>query len=241
MTAPIHTSILEKLRKLLSKAKGTNNENEAKAFFAKASELMTKHGIEQHEIDQHAGEKEKVPEFEQINLGVRATKTERPPHPQVRRVIRHCFNVFIIRVRGWDNLRGMVYTYYMIGTKQDCTFAAYAFEVLSETFRRCWNEFSRVNFGGERAPATVWNGYLEGLVSGFNAAWDEAQARVVKEAKAQSYALMIIDKSQALEKFVDSRKDIKSSTRHCQGMSAEAFQQGYFKGRMIKVNLPLHS
>lgn len=42
--------MVDKVRKLLAKAKGTNNENEAATFAAKARAIMDEYGIEEHEL-----------------------------------------------------------------------------------------------------------------------------------------------------------------------------------------------
>lgn len=43
-------SILEKIKKILAKAEGTNNEEEAKTFFMKAQEMMAKNDISMEQI-----------------------------------------------------------------------------------------------------------------------------------------------------------------------------------------------
>lgn len=49
------TDLLRKIQGLLSKAEGTDNENEAAAFFAKASELMVKYAIDEQRVREAMG------------------------------------------------------------------------------------------------------------------------------------------------------------------------------------------
>lgn len=52
--------MLEKIRKILAKAEGTNNEEEAKLFFMKAQELMAREGITLEEVNQGGSEDEVI-------------------------------------------------------------------------------------------------------------------------------------------------------------------------------------
>lgn len=52
--------MISKVRALLAKAEGTNNPHEAEAFFAKASELMAKHRIDEARVRERMGTKESM-------------------------------------------------------------------------------------------------------------------------------------------------------------------------------------
>lgn len=53
--------ILGKVSKLLAKAKGTSNENEAAIFAAKAAELLAKHNLDEAMLREHDKSKEEGP------------------------------------------------------------------------------------------------------------------------------------------------------------------------------------
>lgn len=54
-------SILDKVQKLMAKAKGTENENEAAIFAAKAAELLAKHNLDEALLRDHQQGKEEGP------------------------------------------------------------------------------------------------------------------------------------------------------------------------------------
>tara|TARA_B100000678_G_scaffold287994_2_gene295587 strand:+ start:2227 stop:2931 length:705 start_codon:yes stop_codon:yes gene_type:complete len=54
-------SILERVRKLMAKAKGTTNEHEATIFAAKAAELLAKHNLDEAMVREHEAKGEQGP------------------------------------------------------------------------------------------------------------------------------------------------------------------------------------
>jgi hypothetical protein len=63
------TSILDKIRKLLTKAEGTDNEHEADIFMSKAQELMLKHSIDEAVARQHNPNRKTLIEKRKIDFG----------------------------------------------------------------------------------------------------------------------------------------------------------------------------
>lgn len=226
-----NSAILEKIEALLNKANGKGTtEAESAAFFAKASELMTKYGIEQHQLGNKNEDTDKVT---QVPIEGR-TRTERPAHYWVRVLIKHCFHVSVIR----HAVPGLVVRYSLIGTKEDCAFAAYAFNVLSDTFLRLQNEYLR-KYNQPRTPR-VYNAYFRGLCNGFCRAWDDAQEATMRNNNAQSYAIVLVDKDKAIARFMDDAKIGLQKKKEFNG-DPHALLSGMRDGRSIKLSRPLNS
>lgn len=184
MSTPISqipADVLEKIEKLMNLSARGGTEAEAQAAFAKASQLMTKHGIEQHHLQEKKAQKQK-PGIAQVNLQTPVYATERPYHLYVRQIIRHCFNVCVVKI----SYRHRSPDYYMLGSPEDCAFAGYVFEFLSKTFLRLVNKHLKEH-NLPRTPR-FFNGYWDGLRIGFCNAWDAAQRAQIKQDNAQSYA-----------------------------------------------------
>lgn len=226
MTATNDT--LEKIQKLLEKAKSTNSQAEAEAFFAKASELMTRYGIQEHHLSGRSNKKKEAHIFKKQNIE-KTWRSERPNHIHVRRIIAHCFTVQVIRSR---DVHGHV-TYTMLGTEADCAFAAYAFDILSETFRKLFAAYAKER-GTGLDDSKVREGYFIGLYQGFIKAWDDAQAKEIKAQNADSYALVLVDKAQELQNWITSNMKVtyKKVKRSSDG---SAFAAGLRDSHKVKI------
>jgi hypothetical protein len=220
---------IEKIRKLLALAHDTGaTEAESTSAFASASKLMTKWGIEAHQL---GSGKAQAPTFQRASIEG-AWRSKRPAHPFVRQIIRECFCVSIIR-----NQCAGVYTYYMIGTPADMAFATYAFEVLNDAFPRLYYAYLRKR-GLEKTRA-LRNGYYWGLQAGFTKAWKDAQAAEVAAQGAQSYALVLVDKQALLTKTIAEDPDIRTPKAREIKADAEAFRSGVEEGKKLKVARPI--
>ncbi len=234
---PVTNDIIDKIEKLMNLASKAGTEGEAKAAFAAASKLMTKYGIEQHRItgrDNVAMNKaSKEQEMQtRVDLKVEIHATERPYHLYVRQIIRHCYKVAIIAIKYPHRSPD----YYMVGARQDCVFAAYAFDTLSKIFLKHVGQFLKNN-SLPRTPK-YFNGYWDGLRIGFMQAWDEAQRAEIREQKAESYAIVLVDKEKALTTTLNMMKDIQFKKAR-RNTDVDAKLQGIRDGRNIKIHAPL--
>ena len=225
--------IIDKIEKLLNLASNAGTEGEAKAAFAAASKLMTKHGIEQHQVTGRSDEKMKeAAAVKEVTLNSKVYASERPYDLYIRRIIKHCFHVSIIKVRRF----GRSPDYYMIGTREDCVFAAYAFDTLRTIFLKHVGAFLKAH-GLPRTPR-YFNGYWDGLERGFCAAWDEAQRAQMVSQGAQSYAIVLVDKDRAVDAYIAQSKDIKQvkDRRNPDGFARAV---GFHDGKKISIHRPL--
>lgn len=61
--------VMEKIKKLIAKAKGTDNETEAQLFMSKASQLLTKHGMSMLDLENESKEEDLVKTMTKIAYG----------------------------------------------------------------------------------------------------------------------------------------------------------------------------
>jgi hypothetical protein len=229
--------IAEKIGKLLAKANQAGTKEEAATFFAGASRLMTKYGIEAHEV-KDAEDKKKPVEFE-VNTSLKKVwKNTRPVHFYIRQVIRQCFNVSVVKTgaEGYD------IRYYFIGTRDDCHFAQYAFEVLLDTFNNLFTRYLLAEYGvadSKARSASRQHGFFAGCRDGFIEAWDEAQKSEMQKQNAQSFAIVLVDKSKALDAYIKNQTDVTFTKRKTLRIDSSAYFQGMEEGRKIKVNRAL--
>lgn len=226
---------IDKIEKLLNLAANAGTEGEAKAAFAAASKLMTKYGIEQHQItgrnNTELNKASQQAEVERVDLKVEIHATERPYDLYIRHIIRHCFKVAVVAIR----YRHRSPDYYMVGTHADCVFAAFAFETLRKIFLKHVGAYLKAR-GLPRTPR-YFNGYWDGLRIGFCDAWDQAQRAEMVTQKAESYALVLVDKEKAVTKALETQgvKLVQDKRRP----DEMARHQGIQDGRKIKLHRPI--
>lgn len=236
---PIQPDIVEKIEKLMNLAGRAGTEGEAKAAFAAASKLMTKYGIEQHQLtgrtDFSKGGGVQAPKFERVDIDVTKYDTERPYHLFIRRILRHCFCVTVMKMTVFRAGRNGA-NYYMLGTREDCLFAGYAFDALSGIFKNLLSRYVKEH--GLVKNRAVSNGYWQGLETGFCQAWDEAKRAEIKAQNADAFAIVLVDKSKALTLYVNALPGIRHVKTH-RSMDGHAYQQGVRDGRNISIHRPL--
>lgn len=238
MSTNIPTDVLDKIQKLLNLAARGGTEAEAQAAFAAASKPMTKYGIERQQVELHADSKEKkTSEAVQETKLEKKWKTERPAHRSVRRVLRTCFKVEVLKIRDWDAKFGWGIRYDLIGTREDCQFAAYAFDFLNSTFQRLYYDYAR-EAGIKELRPKIYQAYFYGLQVGFCNAWQEAQRAQIKEQKAESYAIVLVNKDKAVDAFVGAMPNIRRVADR-RSYDGAAFVAGEAKGRTLKVHVPV--
>lgn len=230
--------ILAKVEKLMILAHGSSTEGEAKAAFAQAAKLMTKYGIEQHQLNLDSEAPDADPIQEQHCE--RIQRTERPQDIYVRQVIRSCFNVTVLCYRKWHEGK-KCYAYSLVGTHADCVFAHFAFYTLKDMFQSLYTQWrNETGRQAEHGPA-LCKSYFAGLQKGFIAAFKEAQWQQMRDSNADKYALVLQAKNERVKEFLD---DMGCTSRRRSGPrdhNSAALAAGYSKGRTIRINQPIAS
>ena len=232
MSSTVESSIIEKISKLLEKARSTTNQHEAETFFGKAGELMAKHGIEQSRIEAKSAQRQDQSRVERGKMS-NPRKWEHQAAGAAKRVVRHCFNVVLLKYV--DRFKGTL-QYQFVGTPEDVEYASFAFDFLQETFWKLYQAWAKEN-GHPIWRAVLYNSFFNGCVDGFVRAWDENTKKVIKEEKAQDYAIVLVNKSAALDHFLKNDKTIRwVKQRPKQEGHHEAHRAGIAAGSKIKLN-----
>lgn len=227
-------AIISRIEKLLELAARGGTEAEATTAFAKASQLMTKYGIERSQLQARNAQGRKL-DIARRSLG-RTWKTERPAHRPVRTVIWTCFKVQTIRHRYLDGSIG----YSFLGVEEDLDFAVFAFNNLSDTFLRLLCQHFR-DTGYTRQTPGVITGYLMGLCSGFIHAWREAQEKEIGQAgeAGQQYALVLVDKEALVAGALARDPNVKLPKKRDMKVNQHSYLEGWKHGQKITIARPL--
>lgn len=234
MSTKLPAEVLDKLHSILKLAENAGTRGEAEAAWAALGRMLTKHGIELHQVREHARKDDKSIAWDFTRVQIpKMWRTERPSHRWVNAIIVECFNVQIVRVK---NQLGI--TYVMLGEATDCAMAMYAFDFLAETFLRLYNRWKDgMGYAHKRLRR---DSYFAGLYTGFIGVWREAQAAQMREQNADAYALVLVDKQNALTRYLhDEFKDLKERKTRDREWDDEASAAGYHEGRRLKINQPL--
>ena len=233
------TPFLEKIAKLLSLANNKGaTKAESEAAFAKASALMTQHGIEMHEITSRSGAKDQ-PAF--ATQGSSKFRRQEPIGAiYIRRLIRECFCVEVLKCNQWTREKGWGVIYQFLGTKDDCEMAQLYFEFLLTTFWRLYGDWCKEQgYPGAVSQSRLYNSFYYGCQCGFQHAWEEAKKEeLAKNAApvAQSYALVLVDKDKALTTYVDNLENVTRKTNKNREGSNEATVAGFHAGQTVKLH-----
>ena len=230
--------IVAKVEKLMILAHGSKTEGEAKAAFAQAAKLMTKYGIEQHQLNLDSEAPDADPIGEQ--KCERIQRTERPQDIYVRQVLRACFNVTVLQYRKWHDGK-ICYAYSLVGTHADCVFAHFAFYTLKGMFQSLYTKWrNETGRQAEHGPR-LCKSYFAGLQRGFIDAFKEAQWQAMRDANADKYALVLQAKNEKVDDFLEQMGCKAGKRRGPREHDTEALHAGYHKGRTIKLNQPIAS
>lgn len=124
--------ILDKVAKLLAKAKGTNNENEAAIFAAKAAELMARHNLDEAMVAEHTGRDARGPIGGHNYDG-------RVPDRWRELILQGCAKLYFCRLTC---TRGHKRFYTLYGRQSNATVAKLMADYLFATVKRMAREYS---------------------------------------------------------------------------------------------------
>lgn len=236
MSKDTPTSIVEKIRKLLSLADPSRGatEEESKTAFARAQELMAKYGIE------HAD----IPEEELSARGPEVTheywvtgRVFRDGYETyVAAVIKECFGVKIL----WTKTRvggKQLHTYLFIGEALDIELAKAAVPVLISAMRKGIIRYMKER-QIEKWRASFANPYYFGVMEGYIHVSEEGRARAYSQATKEQkdrFAIVLADKAAAITKYTEDNFRPKSWRRNRSFASEDARAAGVKDGSTLSL------
>jgi len=232
--------VLEKIRKLLSRAATGRGNSEAEMQMAmqRAQELAVEHSIDLTSVSE--GEVKVAAlemTVEQVHLRSKS-KNERMQHNPILNTISTCFGVKTIKHAFRSGSKTKIMHISIVGEKADVIIAAYAWNYLEELFPECWLDYAKRNFlpSNQFVAATS---YYRGLAYGII----ESNTRVVdslSKDQANRYALVLVNKEALVEqKTAELFPNLIMKQSRARQMNHAAMAAGLVKGRTIKIHTPL--
>lgn len=196
-----HEKLIDKVRKLMAKAGGTDNQTEADVFMAKANALLLKHNLTMTHID--TDDKASIIEGTDIEFGVikgeGSWETYLMASISIHNLCESILHPKFTKVNGKDKrLKGGSMT--IIGSKENIEVTTYMYEIATETIRRLSKkgysahrkhilaeydgvhtekELLQFDFLSYRMP---WiRSYLKGAVAGLHRKLEEMKEELFKE------------------------------------------------------------
>ncbi len=229
--------MLEKVRALLNKADPSNGATpeESAAFFAKAQELMVKHGID--EMAAHApGESAST-----IDIGRTDYKTDRGRRnadTYVFYVLKECFNVDVV-FSGYykPGTKTPSFSYVIMGDELDREMAKFAAPIIYKTMISGLSEWLRKS--GTKWTAAFERSFSKGVYEGYVKASEEGKALVMKNAtkeQQEQFGLILVNKAALIETFKAKEFPRLKQTQTRRGVgSSDAQAAGFGKGAAMKL------
>lgn len=215
-------SRLTRVQKLLALADNNPDEHEARAAFARASELMLKYNLEPATAPSRYAHRQ---------LG---KLTGRVPHHHyvIAGILQEFFFVRCIWVDGYDVARGVRGSVLEImGTPENVDMAEYVHECLVRQCEALWLAFKQARGLKDRAAKRE---YMDGLLSGFR-----RQLRATAEQSAERGLVWLGDAG--LKRFARQRHP-RTTTSRLDGVApSEVRRQGVEAGERMRLHRPMTS
>jgi hypothetical protein len=153
--------ILEKIQKILAKAEGTSNEEEAKIFFMKAQEMMAKNDISMEQVRIKKEPLEVIHEMAKTGKKTKAHRNLRLAHI----VAKNFKCVTYIGNNGQDNF------IIFMGFKSDVKVANMMFDTISMFMEKkrsqIYRQYKKEGMETKGIRESYTTGFLKGLEEGF--------------------------------------------------------------------------
>lgn len=193
--------ILDRISKLLAKARGTTNEAEAALFAAKAAELLAKHNLDEEMLRQRDQDREQGP------IGRHAYKV-RVPDAWREYIVKGVARLYFCRTVWYPKSADPSRSWTFVGREHNAKVAMLMADYLMATVKRMAREHSpyKREQGGYRrgAGARLYNRLVE---------LADAQRVVPANGKGDGTALMIIDEDTAIADFLGDIPTSKGKTQ----------------------------
>lgn len=234
---PDRNKLLEKIQALLAMADVGRGATEAEAasFFRKAQELMTRHGIEQMELENLTGD---APAGFDIGEEFHDTgRSRRNADNFIFRIIKAAFGVQMIFYSYYVlGSRTPKLRYLIIGETVDRAMAKMVIPELSAQMRKGFNQWKTETGKGHTEDLEC--SYCHGVCDGYLNASEEGKALALKHASKEvqeQWGLMLVGKADAVEKFTaDNHKNLKTISVS-DGKSRDAYGAGHAKGSTMSL------
>ena len=204
--------MLEKIKKLLAKAEGTNNEQEAKIFFMKAQELMAKNDISLEEVNQQ----QTAEVVSDIILEGKKTTAARNLH--LASIIAKNFKVKTFLQGG--SIRFMGFT-------NDVKVAKLTFDSIAKFMEKKRSQLYRQYKKEGKSTKGVRESYTTGFLTGLDKGFKE---------NVESLALIIITPEAVVKQYEEETNGSKKKHINSKVNDSALYHKGYKDGVNFNKN-----
>jgi hypothetical protein len=206
--------VIETLKKLLARAEGNANENEARVCIMKAQKLMAEHNINMSEIN-IKNEKEDI-----IKDGVGSAGRTSWWEKQLSTIIAKNFKVY-----NFITYKGNGTQVIFMGRKTDVEIAKISFEFTESAMKRIVKDYVYKHGGGVGTKNDYIKGFLQGL-----------QAQFTEQVDKNKWGLVLVIDRDVTNQYNQMRLKKGQSSGHRTNHDRDAVNSGYNTGKSFGVN-----
>ena len=236
MSTQTTNPILDKIRNLLKMADPANGAtaNEMEVALSKARELMTRHGIEQMQLNENP--EDSAIDQERINTGRRKRDEDR----WIPAVIHQVFDVKVVYSAQWDPTAGKTggnrHVYVFIGEHLDVQAAKIALPLIYEAMKTGLNRYLKMM--GLSWNSSVANSFFRGVADGFikeSTHGRQAAMRKFKKEEQDRFAIVLADKKKRIQAWVDQNLSVVQARRS--SSRARHVESAHQYGRQVGASI----
>lgn len=241
MDTLVDTTIVDKLKKLLTLSKGASGA-EAETALAMAMRLATKHEIDISSI-QLANPEQKKEEMvkSDVHCGARMSVAQK----WISWILQDHFKVSLV----YSGSRWSGRKLYFLGRKSDVEFAKYVQDFLNEHMLRSWQYYMKSHKVETRYRATYFSGFHRGLSQKLTEAKKAQETQSfaeisepVRAAAQNNYSLIVVSEKQARKQFMTEVFGKLGNVRRasCITYNNGANSAGFAAGQSTNIARPLN-
>lgn len=232
--------ILAKVRKLLALADTSrgSTEHEARMALGKAQELMARYGIAQVEAECDDFTK---PNYHFQSRYFRTGRQKYEHESYAGMICEECFGVKVYHssYREWSE-KAKAYkkrhSYFLVGEEMEIEVAILVLELLHSAMRKGYAAWLRTR--GEKFSAKTAYSYYAGVAMGYIQASEQGKALAMRQASKESadkYALVLVQKKDALEDWVKDNCNITDAAKREREWDQRAYVAGHVDGARLDL------
>lgn len=247
--------LIDRVRKLIAKANGTDSQAEADLFMTKANKMLLEHNLTMTEVgtDEEGGHSiEEIKQAAQFG----SNKSEGNKWETLLMGVLCAHNMCDSIIHTKRHLPGGSIS--VIGSRENAETVLYLFDVAREMIRRLSKEAYKQyreeildGWSGEADEKSLlkmgqlayrmpWiRNYLKGAVLGLNEKLQSQKKDIMSEAgeaTGEKFELMVVDNKQAIELYKEKKYPKLSKTRAATIADKGAYDQGKTDGKNINLN-----
>ncbi len=233
--------LLKKIQALLNKGDTSRGatEEEAQIFMAKAKELMTKHGIEEMELEDILGDGS-TPGIQVGQENADLGKTKGLVDIYISNILQKCFDVRVLVSEYFcKEHRNHKRRFILIGDALDTAVARMAVPLLHKIMLTSYRQHLRDT--GNKGTSKREHSFYQGLVHGYvrcSKQGQELAEKVLSKEQKERYGLILVNKHEAIsvymsEKYPKLRKAYRD--RKDNGTDHEAWHSGKTTGETMDI------